>query len=122
MVTSDISQLSTECLHWRNALRALKEEFQHLKVELQEQVKRRMPQEDLLQVEHLDNQLYIQLINIHDLKQSIKIHDRRLQLEGSIPISTATLNQHQELKESFQHLKYALGQLHGEFDDFCEKA
>jgi hypothetical protein len=122
MVTSDISQLTNDCLQWRNALRTLKEEFQHLKVELQEQVKRRMPKEDLLQVEHLDNQLYIQLINIHDLKQSIKIHDRRLQLEGGAPISTSTLTQHQELQDSFQRLNSALGQLHVEFDDFCEKA
>ena len=33
--------------------------------------------EILTEVEHFSNQFYIQQINIHDLKQSIKQHERK---------------------------------------------
>lgn len=80
MVTIDVEQLSQECNAWREILRSYREEFLQLKSFLQKNATHQSHKEDLLQLEHLDNQLHIQLINIHDLKRLIKNHDKQLQL------------------------------------------
>lgn len=126
MVTTEASQLSQECNTWRQALRSYRDEFQRLKSDLQQQALRRQFKEDLLQVDHFDNQFFIQLVNIHDLKQSIKNHDRALQLEqsasGNRPISQPVMDQHERLTEAFRSLQTTLHYLHEDFDQFCAKA
>src|SRR5678810_1432472 len=83
MVTVDISQLSGECNTWRDSLRSYREDLNQLKKQLQQTAAQNLSKDQLHDVEHYHNQFHIQLINVHDLKQSIKSHDRRVQFETS---------------------------------------
>ena len=74
-----------------------------------------------LEVEHLYNQFHIQLINIHDLKQSIKAHERKVRMESTSPegqVRDETLAEHENLFDSFQHLEHHLQEVSDEFDHF----
>jgi hypothetical protein len=124
MVTTDIAQLSSECNAWRETLRSYREKFGHMKQNLQELAGRQILKDDLLQVEHLDNQLHIQLINIHDLKQVIKSHERKVQDELSRNhgrLSDQTLAYHEHVFEEYQRLEHMLEELVNEFEFFTSK-
>ncbi|MDQ3681927.1 MAG: hypothetical protein M3352_02490, partial [Bacteroidota bacterium] len=82
MVQTDISQLSAETSEWRQILRNYREEFSECKKTLLDTCKQNLSKDHLQQVEHFHNQFHIQLINIHDLKQSIKNHERKIQLQS----------------------------------------
>src|SRR5215475_8356180 len=81
MVQVETSQLISECEAWRQTLRQYRDEFTQDKIKLQQAASRTLSKDQLQDVEHLHNQFHIQLINIHDLKQAIKIHDRKLNFE-----------------------------------------
>ena len=83
MVQTDLSQLTAESQDWLQILRNYREEFQTSKKSLQEICRKNLSKNQLQEVEHFDNQFHIQLINIHDLKHSIKTHERRVETESS---------------------------------------
>lgn len=121
MVTTEVAQLSKECNAWRETLRSYRDEFGRLKGQLQEAAGRQTHKEDLLQVEHLDNQLHIQLINIHDVKQSIKAHERQIQRDLEMndgKVTDSTLGSHEQLFDEFQSLEHTLQELKQEFEHF----
>ena len=121
MVTTDIAQFSEECNTWREALRSQREEFTRMKNELQQAAAHITSKEALKDVEHYENQFDIQLANIHDLKQSIKAHERKLRMETTSPegqVSDETLAEHENLFDSFQHLEHHLQEVSDEFDHF----
>lgn len=123
MVTVDISQLSAECNAWRDALRSGKEVLNSDKTNLQSAASKNLSKDQLEQVEHLHNQFHIQLINIHDLKQSIKTHDRKVQFEASAnggQVYEETLEEHENLHDEFQNLKQTLEELQNEFNEFLK--
>ena len=125
MVQADISQLSRECSTWRDALRAFRDEFNQCKNKLQELASRPLSKDDLTEVEHYHNQFHIQLINIHDLKQSIKNHDRKVSFETSANsghLHEETLADHENLYDQFQSLKHTLEDLREEFAGFLSRA
>src|SRR3954469_22129314 len=98
MVQTDISQLSSECKEWRQILRNYKEEFSTSKKSLEEICRKSLSKDQLQEIEHFDNQFHIQLINIHDLKQSIKNHERTISDEqASGDLNDATYLQHERL-------------------------
>src|SRR6187401_3534712 len=107
MVTVDISQLSGECNTWRDSLRSCREDLNQLKKQLQQTAAQNLSKDQLHDVEHYHNQFHIQLINVHDLKQSIKTHDRRVQ--------------HEKLFEEFQSLDSTIKNLREEFGDFIHR-
>jgi len=119
MVQVDISQLTLECNAWREKLRQYKEEFARDEMKLQETVKQALSKDQLQEVEHLHNQFHIQLINIHDLKQSIKLHERQLQIES--PASEDSTNTHETLLDEFRSLEQTLQQLRSEFSGFLSR-
>ena len=124
MVQADISQLSRECNTWRDALRAFRDEFTQCKHKLQQLASRSLSKEDLTEVEHYHNQFHIQLINIHDLKQSIKTHDRKVSFETSAnagALHEETLADHENLFDEYQHLEHTLQELRQEFDSFATR-
>ncbi|MBS1918673.1 MAG: hypothetical protein JST17_00305 [Bacteroidetes bacterium] len=124
MVQADIPQLSGECNTWREALRHYKDEFTKDKSNLQKVASQPLSKDQLQQVEHLHNQFHIQLINIHDLKQAIKAHDRKLSLEVSAPggqLNEDTLADHENLLEQYQSLKQTLQELQQEFNGFLSR-
>ena len=124
MVTVDISQLSGECNTWRDSLRSCREDLNNFKKQLQQTASRNLSREQLHDVEHYHNQFHIQLINVHDLKQSIKAHDRRVQFETSVnggQISEETIAEHERLFEDFQSLDSTIKNLREEFDSFVHR-
>ena len=124
MVTVDISQLSGECSTWRESLRSSRDELNNLKKQLQQAVSQNLSKEQLHDVEHYHNQFHIQLINVHDLKQSIKAHDRRVQFEttaNSGQITEDTIAEHERLFDEFQSLDGTIKNLREEFGDFVHR-
>jgi phage terminase small subunit len=125
MVQADISQLSRECNTWRDALRAFRDEFTQCKSKLQQLASRPLSKDDLTEVEHYHNQFHIQLINIHDLKQSIKNHERKVNFETGAhngQLNDDTLNDHENLYDQYQSLEHRLLDLREEFSGFSERA
>ncbi len=124
MVQVDISQLSGECNAWRDKLRNYREEFNSHEAKLRQAAGQQLSKEQLHDVEHLHNQFHIQLINIHDLKQAIKAHDRKINFEKTAFNGLAnedSLARHEALHEELQSLKQTLEDLRGEFDDFLKR-
>ena len=124
MVTVDISQLSGECNTWRDSLRSCRDDLNQLKKQLQQTAAQNLTRDQLHDVEHYHNQFHIQLINVHDLKQSIKSHDRRVQFETSAnsgQIAEDTIAEHERLFEEFQSLDSTIKHLREEFGDFIHR-
>jgi ABC-type phosphate transport system auxiliary subunit len=120
MVTTEVAQLSKECNAWRETLRSYKDEFSRYKLRLQDLAGRQTQRDVLLEVEHLDNQFHIQLINIHDLKQAIKVHQRQLeaQMAATGSVSDDIVAHHENLYDEFQQLEHTLQDLRREFEHF----
>jgi chaperonin cofactor prefoldin len=124
MVTTDISQLTAECNTWRSQMRHYREEFTQLKNQLR-QIVTRVKQKELLQdVEHYENQFHIQLINIHDLKHSIKVHNSKAALaltgnnEHAVDI---VLAEHEHINTQYTRLEQMLKELKEAFQQFLGK-
>jgi len=121
MVQTDISQLSRECNEWRERLHSYRDEFNQLQRKLQQAAFKSLSKDQQTDLEHFQNQLHIQLINIHDLKQSVKAHDRQIHFEVSEnngQVSDETLAQHENLYDDYQSLQQTLGDLRNEFTHF----
>lgn len=119
MVQTDIPQISRECNAWRENLRHYKEEFTGYKTKLQEMTGRSLSKNAMTDVEHYQNQFHIQLINIHDLKQAIKLHDRKLQLESSAnQLSDELLNDHEKIHDQYHIQEHTLDDLRSDFKNF----
>ena len=124
MVQVDISQLSRECNAWREQLRNFRNELTEDETKIRQVAGQSLSREQLLEVEHLHNQFHIQLINIHDLKQSIKVHDRKMNFEQAVFNGTAnedSLSRHENLFAEFQSLEQKLQELRTEFNEFIKR-
>ena len=120
MVQTDISQISAECAEWRQILRNYREELQEYQKVLQETCQNTLSKDDLKWVEHYDNQFHIQLINIHDLKQCIKNHERKILFQGD-NISEQTYTEHENLLNEFLAQENTLQELRNGFKGFVSK-
>lgn len=118
MVQVDISQLSAECNAWRAQLRQYRDEFNQDENRIRQVAGQPLSKDQLQDVEHLHNQFHIQLINIHDLKQSIKNHERQLQADAP---SEDLLSQHESLQGEYQLLEQTLMDLRSEFSGFLSR-
>ena len=116
MVQTDISQLSTECSEWRQILRNYKEEFKDCKTALQDICRKSLSKDQLTEIEHFENQFNIQLNNIHDLKQRIKSHERKMEVENaSGDIQESFYSIHENLLDQFLSLENKLQELRIDF-------
>jgi benzoyl-CoA reductase/2-hydroxyglutaryl-CoA dehydratase subunit BcrC/BadD/HgdB len=123
MVQVDISQLSGECNVWREKLRSYREEFNNNEAKLRQVAGQTLSKEQLQDVEHLHNQFHIQLINIHDLKQSVKAHDRKMNFERAVFngfVNEDSYSRHEGLLGEFRLLEQTLQNLRGEFNEFLK--
>jgi len=123
MVTTDISQLSKECNAWRETLRSHRNEFGELKNHLQDLALHQTNRDVLVEIELLDNQLHIQLINIHDLKHAIKNHYRKVNSEMAEQpghFSDETTTNHETLFDDYQRLEHTLYEVKQEFSQFAD--
>jgi predicted translin family RNA/ssDNA-binding protein len=115
MVQTDISQLAAECTDWRQILRNYRDEFQNCEKVLTQMCKQSLTKDHLTQVEHFQNQFDIQLRNIHDLKQTIKGHERKAQMETT---GDEVYAEHENLLNEFLSLESTLQELRDEFRNF----
>lgn len=123
MVTSEVTQLTGECNAWREDLKRYRHEFTELNEQLPKVAGRQTNRDILLEIEHLHNQLHIQLINIHDLRQKIKIHNNRIGLEKAENkgrVSELFLQKHEELFDEFQTLENTLDELKQRYSEFLK--
>ncbi len=121
MVQTEISQLSKECNQWRESLRSYRDEFTQLKRELQQAAGKPLSKEQLTHLEHYENQLHIQLINVHDLKQAVKAHDKKVNFEIATNRGQPTDESyaaHENLYEEYQSLEQTLNDLKKDFNRF----
>ena len=124
MVQVETSQLTGECNSWRENLRQYRDEFSKDKIKLQDAVSNPLSKELLQDVEHLHNQFHIQLINIHDLKQAIKNHDRRIgfEMREQNGLNEETVADHENLFTQYQSLEHTLQDIREEFSNFLARA
>jgi len=126
MVVLDSAQHVNECASWREQLRSYKNEMGQLSQQLQLMAVNQRNKETLTEVEHFQNQFYIQQINIHDLKQSIKLHERKLHLEAAANAggvaSDDTINKHEELYNEYKNLDHTLQELKDDFKTFLSRS
>lgn len=119
MVTTDIDQLTEECNTWREALRSQREEFSRMKNQLQNAAAHITSKDALKAVDHYENQFDIQLSNIHDLKQSIKAHNKmfacQLTENDSPPLM---IDDHEKIGTNYQELRRTLNELKSDFQRF----
>jgi hypothetical protein len=123
MVQVEIEQLTGECKTWREKLRNFRDELTQDKQKLQESAGNPLSKDQLRDVEHLHNQFHIQLINIHDLKQAIKNHDRRIVYEMNSSegqLSDETIADHEKLYDQQESLEQTLIELRDEFHQFLK--
>ncbi|MFN8265882.1 MAG: hypothetical protein U0T11_07405 [Chitinophagaceae bacterium] len=117
MVSTDTTQLHQECNDWREHLRSYRNELGQLRDELQVFAGQQNDKEVLTEVEHFHNQFYIQQINIHDLKQAIKTHDRKLE-SSPAELNDETLSEHEDLHGQYQTLEQTISELRNDFRHF----
>ena len=122
MVQTDISQLTRECNGWRETLRSYRDELHQMQTSLQKAVDHPLSKEEQTELEHLQNQLHIQLINVHDLKQAVKKHDLKLSHEvaghADDSFSENISAYHESLFENYQSLESTLGELRSDLKHF----
>lgn len=123
MVQVETAQLTAECESWRQVLRLYREEFTQDKTKLQLAASRTLSKDQLQQVDHLHNQFHIQLINIHDLKQAIKNHDRKIgyEMREQNGLNEETVVEHENLFNQYQTLEHTLQELREEFNSFLSR-
>jgi septation ring formation regulator EzrA len=123
MVQVETAQLTAECEAWRQTLRQYREEFTQDKTKLQLAATHSLSKDQLQEVEHLHNQFHIQLINIHDLKQAIKTHDRKIgyEMREQNGLNEETVADHENLFTQFQTLEHTLQEIREEFSRFLSR-
>jgi chromosome segregation ATPase len=124
MVQTDVSQLSRECNGWRETLRSNRDELTLFKRQLQHAASHQLSRDQLQDVEHYHNQFHIQLINIHDLKQAVKSHDRKVNFEmtsNNGQVNEGTVSEHENIFDQYTGLQNTLQDLRQDFNRFMEK-
>ena len=124
MVQVETAQLISECEAWRQTLRQYRDELTQDKIKLQQAASRTLSKDQLQEVEHLHNQFHIQLINIHDLKQAIKTHDRKIgyEMREQNGLNEETVADHESLFNQYQGLDNTLQDVREEFKRFLGRA
>lgn len=122
MVTTDTTHLNRECNAWREQLRSYRDAMGQLQHELQQFARHQNDKEVLTEVEHFYNQFYIQQINIHDLKQSIKVHERRVLFANGPGDTPEAATAHEQLHDQFETLEQTIRELVQDFSLFTARA
>lgn len=81
MVQTEILQFTSECNTWKKNLHSHRDKLHNMQTTLQQAVNRPLSKDEQTELERFQNQLYIQLINVHDLKHALKMHDHKLNFD-----------------------------------------
>lgn len=114
LVETQQQQLLDEAKRWISHLRTYIENINESKNKLYKWVPGKSDYNVLVQIERYHNQFHIQLINLHDLKHSIKLHIKDIQLNPDADHA----EQHQQLEEQYDFLTKDLDHLHTDFTAF----
>jgi hypothetical protein len=121
--TPEVGQLAGECTLWIDTLRSFRNKFNNHKHVLQDIAKNQTHHDVLIEIEHLHNQFHIQLINVHDLKQTIKKHMQKMvheRNENDGHLSDDVLAKHEYLYDEYQSLETTLHIISREFERFSK--
>jgi hypothetical protein len=117
LVETQQQQLLDEAQGWISHLRTYIENINELKNKLYKWVPGKSDHNVLVQIERYHNQFHIQLINLHDLKHSIKLYMKDLQYNPDADHN----EQHQELEEQYNFLTKDLDHLNADFTEFTSE-
>lgn len=107
-------QLLVEARNWIDHLVPYVQNMNELKNVLYKWAAGKSDHDVLVQIEHFHNQFHIQLINLHDLKHSIRFHMKEVDL---MPDADHTVK-HQQLEEEYDFLINDLDRLKADFTAF----
>ncbi|MFL9484219.1 hypothetical protein ACI6Q2_15670 [Chitinophagaceae bacterium LWZ2-11] len=122
-MATNISQLTKECFDWRHALHSYRDEFNKVNKQLPKVVQGPLTTEDLTELGHFQNQFYIQLINIHDLRKALKQHNQKVNHEVSHNgghVSEKTVSDHAYLHDQYQMLEHTLQDIKHDYQNFVQ--
>jgi hypothetical protein len=119
MVTTAINHVAHECQQWIEVLRTERSLLLDQRTSLQSLVAaNKIPQNDLSNVDHFDNQFDIQLANVNHLKHAIKEHLQTLELTPSVQLSAPHFTVHESLSDQFHGLSSKIEKLKEAFTAF----
>lgn len=120
-MVKDFSSFNHECGNWRQSLHEFRDELLTMQKSLENSNYSLLPKEKRSQLEHLQNQLMVQLMNVHDLRQAVKRHDKHIVVE----IKPASHNrfhqvsaQHESLHTNYTYVKGTLDELKSHMKKF----
>ncbi len=123
MAMEEISQLIEDCNVKREFLTNFRDKIHGMQRQLLQFAAKSLPKEDLTDLERFNNRFHIQLINIHDVRDELKVHQQHLKSESKISdsLSAEALGQHKELTDQFHTLESLLHDLDQDFNEFMAK-
>ncbi len=116
----EASQLTTECSKWVEQMHSYRDELQELNKQLQQTASRHLTREDLTELEHFQNQIHIQLINVHDVKQEAKQLNKKVQFQLSTgrQLNEEMLSEYEKVADDYETLDHTLQELKTDFTRF----
>ena len=117
LVETQQQVLLDEARQWISNLVTYIANINDMKGKLYKWVTGKSDHDELVQIERYHNQFHIQLINLHDIKHSIKLHMKELQLN---PDEDHTAK-HQHLEEQYEFMINDLDNLKNDFMAFISE-
>ena len=114
LIETQQQQLLDEAKKWKDHLKTYVDDINELKNNFYKWAAGKSDYDVLVQIERYHNQFHIQLINLHDLKHSIKRHMQVVNLNPDANHSS----QHQQLEEQYNFLVNNLDHLKADFTEF----
>ena len=114
MIVETQQQLVDEATGWISHLRSYISDINEMKNKLYQWAAHKSNYDVLVQIEHFHNQFHIQLINLHDLKHSIRLYMNECKL---LPDADRSEKQ-RELEDEYNFLIKDLDQLKNDFSIF----
>ncbi|RYY56356.1 MAG: hypothetical protein EOO09_06980 [Chitinophagaceae bacterium] len=124
MIQVETTVISDNCTAWRDRLREHREKLNDCQHQLQQLAARELTTDQLRDLEQLHNQFHVQLVNIHDLKHSIKTHLKKTDFEFNVKnghLNDDTLAEHEVLLTRYSGLEERLQELQDRFTRFVKK-
>ena len=119
MVQTEISQVTKECNQWIEQLHSYRDELNLLNRQLQQRALQPLSKNDLTELEHFQNQLHIQLINVHDVKQESKSLNKKVQYQlSNDSVSDDTYSDYERVANNYETLTQTLQDLRNDFNRF----
>ena len=114
MLVEAQQQLVDEAMEWISHLRTYIGDINEMKNKLYTWAAHTSDRDALIQIERYHNQFHIQLINLHDIKHSIRLYMNECKLHPDADLSA----KHQDLEEQYKFLINDLDHLKNNFTTF----